>query len=62
MTPTLIFVHGACVRVGEINPAGALRGAWRMTCEHGALDVTVMLGPTLPPRVQFVSVAPVGDV
>jgi hypothetical protein len=58
--PRLRAGYGACVTVGEITATGALRGSWRMTCERGALDVTVMLGPTLPPRVQYVTVTALG--
>jgi D-alanyl-D-alanine-carboxypeptidase/D-alanyl-D-alanine-endopeptidase len=53
-------VHGACVGIGEITPTGALRGAWRMTCERGVLEVTAMLGPTLPSRVQYITVTALG--
>jgi hypothetical protein len=28
-----------------------------MTCERGVLDVTALLGPTVPARIQFVTVA-----
>jgi len=36
----------------------ALRGRWTMTCERGNLQVSITLAPTMPPKVQFVSVAP----
>ena len=36
----------------------ALRGTWTLSCERGDLDVTVTLAPTIPPRVQFLEVAP----
>ena len=49
---------GACEALTAITATGALRGSWRMTCARGALDVSVMLGPTLPSRVQFVTVTP----
>jgi CubicO group peptidase (beta-lactamase class C family) len=55
----LLAVHGACVEVGDVIPTGALRGRWRMTCERGAFDVKVMLGSTLPARIQFLLVTEV---
>jgi D-alanyl-D-alanine-carboxypeptidase/D-alanyl-D-alanine-endopeptidase len=51
--------HGAIVALGPVTPTGALRGQWRMTCDRGALDVEVMLGPMLPTRIQFVTVTPI---
>jgi CubicO group peptidase (beta-lactamase class C family) len=36
----------------------ALRGQWTMNCERGKLQVAVTLAPTMPPRVQFLSVRP----
>jgi CubicO group peptidase (beta-lactamase class C family) len=42
---------GACSS-GPLDAENALRGAFRMTCERGWLDVTFTLAPTLPPRVQ----------
>ena len=53
--------YGACVRLGDITATGALRGSWRMTCEGGTLDVSVTLGPTIPPQLQFVTVVPAGE-
>ena len=34
----------------------ALRGDWTMTCERGRLQVAITLAPTIPPKVQFMSV------
>jgi CubicO group peptidase (beta-lactamase class C family) len=34
----------------------ALRGDWTMPCERGRLQVAITLAPTLPPKVQFLSV------
>jgi hypothetical protein len=48
--------HGPCLEVGELRPTGRLRGSWTMRCEHGMLEVTVMLGPILPHRVQYLTV------
>ena len=36
----------------------ALRGQWTMNCEKGKLQVAITLAPTMPPRVQFLSVRP----
>lgn len=36
----------------------ALRGAWTMKCERGDLRVSITLAPTMPPKVQFLSVSP----
>jgi hypothetical protein len=36
----------------------ALRGQWTMNCERGKLQVAITLAPTMPPRVQFLSVRP----
>ena len=36
----------------------ALRGQWTMTCERGKLQVAVTLAPTMPPKVQYLSVRP----
>jgi CubicO group peptidase (beta-lactamase class C family) len=34
----------------------ALRGDWTMNCERGQLQVAITLAPTIPPKVQFLSV------
>ena len=34
----------------------ALRGQWTMSCERGALQVSITLAPTMPPRVQYLAV------
>ena len=36
----------------------ALRGQWTMNCDKGNLQVAITLAPTMPPRVQFLSVRP----
>jgi CubicO group peptidase (beta-lactamase class C family) len=36
----------------------ALRGVWTMKCERGDLQVGITLAPTMPPKVQFLSVRP----
>jgi hypothetical protein len=36
----------------------ALRGQWTMSCERGKLEVAITLAPTMPPKVQFLSIRP----
>jgi hypothetical protein len=36
----------------------ALRGTWTMACERGRLLVSITLAPTMPPKVQYLSVRP----
>jgi CubicO group peptidase (beta-lactamase class C family) len=57
-------VRNACgERISVASPrlTGAIRGVWRVTCERGALDVTVALSPAVPPRVQTLDFDPVKD-
>jgi len=39
----------------------ALRGHWTMACERGSLQVAITLAPTMPPKVQYMSVRPGSD-
>jgi CubicO group peptidase (beta-lactamase class C family) len=49
---------GACAAgSGFDRVENALRGDWTMTCERGRLRVAITLAPTIPPSVQFMSVA-----
>ncbi len=49
---------GACpVGAGFDHVENALRGDWTMTCERGRLRAAITLAPTMPPKVQFLSVA-----
>jgi CubicO group peptidase (beta-lactamase class C family) len=51
--------HGTCSPAPGFDVVeNALRGRWTMTCERGALQVSITLAPTMPPRVQFLSVRP----
>ena len=36
----------------------ALRGRWTIPCEKGKLEVSITLAPTMPPKVQYLSVRP----
>ena len=48
---------GACTPgSGFDNVENALRGSWTMSCEKGKLEVAITLAPTMPPKVQFLSV------
>jgi CubicO group peptidase (beta-lactamase class C family) len=50
---------GACTAgSGFDRVENALRGDWTMTCERGKARVAITLAPTLPPKVQFMSVTP----
>jgi hypothetical protein len=48
-------LHGACRPEGAIDAENALRGEWRYACDRGELSATVTLAPTMPPKVQFLS-------
>jgi CubicO group peptidase (beta-lactamase class C family) len=55
-------------KVGSCQPPdrfdyveNALRGQWTLACERGKLQVSVTLAPTMPPKVQFLSVRPGGE-
>ncbi len=50
---------GACAAgSGFDHVENALRGSWTLNCDRGKLEVAVTLAPTLPPKVQFLSVRP----
>jgi len=48
--------HGACRPDAGFDVENALRGVWKMTCDRGSLRVGITLAPTMPPRVQSLSV------
>ena len=48
--------HGACRPDVGFDVENALRGVWKMTCDRGSLRVGITLAPTMPPRVQSLSV------
>jgi CubicO group peptidase (beta-lactamase class C family) len=54
----LLSKSGACRPDGALDVENALRGAWTMKCDRGALRVSITLAPTMPPRVQFLSIRP----
>jgi CubicO group peptidase (beta-lactamase class C family) len=48
---------GSCAAPAAFDTVeNALRGAWTMKCERGDLRVSITLAPTMPPKVQFLSV------
>ena len=49
---------GACKPEGPFDVENALRGEWTMTCATGALRVAITLSPTMPPKVQYLTVRP----
>ena len=53
---------GACVPGSGFDTVeNALRGSWTLSCERGKLEVAITLAPTMPPKVQFLSVRPAPD-
>jgi CubicO group peptidase (beta-lactamase class C family) len=52
----LLTEVGSCRNDGPFAVENALRGQWMMTCDRGALRVAITLAPTVPPRVQYLSV------
>ncbi len=51
--------YGSCAPGGTFDDVeNALRGRWTMSCERGKLQVAITLAPTMPPKVQFLSVRP----
>lgn len=49
---------GVCKTDAPLNVENALRGTWTMQCERGDLRVAITLAPTMPPKVQHLSVQP----
>ncbi len=55
----LIEQHGTCRPDDAFDVENALRGQWTMSCDRGQLLVSITLAPTMPPKVQYLSVRPV---
>lgn len=53
---SLLSEVGACRNEGPLAVENALRGQWMMQCDHGRLRVAITLAPTMPPKVQYLSV------
>lgn len=49
---------GVCKSDAPFDVENALRGQWTLACERGALRVAITLAPTMPPKVQHLSVQP----
>jgi CubicO group peptidase (beta-lactamase class C family) len=50
---------GACAAPTAFDDVeNALRGRWTLRCERENLQVSITLAPTMPPKVQFLSVTP----
>jgi CubicO group peptidase (beta-lactamase class C family) len=55
----LIAKTGQCAPPDKFDVVeNGLRGSWTMSCERGKLQVSITLAPTMPPKVQFMSVRP----
>jgi hypothetical protein len=55
----LIAKTGQCAPPDKFDVVeNALRGSWTMSCERGKLQVSITLAPTMPPKVQYLSVRP----
>jgi hypothetical protein len=55
----LLVQTGTCSAPQKFDVVeNALRGQWTMSCERGALEVSITLAPTMPPGVQYMSVQP----
>jgi len=50
---------GACAAPNGFDRVeNALRGVWTLSCERAKLQIAITLAPTMPPTVQYLSVAP----
>jgi CubicO group peptidase (beta-lactamase class C family) len=52
----LLTEVGTCRTEDAFAVENALRGQWMMSCDRGRLRVAITLAPTMPPKVQFLSV------
>jgi hypothetical protein len=52
----LLAEVGSCRNEGPFAAENSLRGQWMMQCERGRLRVAITLAPTVPPKVQYLSV------
>ncbi len=48
--------HGALEPEGDIDAEDALRGSWRLRGERGHVELAITMAPTVPPRVETLSV------
>jgi CubicO group peptidase (beta-lactamase class C family) len=55
----LVSETGQCAPADRFDVVeNALRGSWSMSCERGKVQVSITLAPTMPPKVQYMSVGP----
>jgi CubicO group peptidase (beta-lactamase class C family) len=55
----LVSRTGLCAPADKFDVVeNALRGSWSMSCERGKVQVSITLAPTMPPKVQYMSVRP----
>jgi len=54
----LLSEQGVCRPDEAFDVENALRGQWTMSCDRGRLLVAITLAPTMPPKVQHLSVRP----
>jgi hypothetical protein len=53
----LVSKTGQCAPPDRFDVVeNALRGSWSMSCERGKVQVSITLAPTMPPKVQYMSV------
>lgn len=55
---TLMRELGHVTGASDLTLSNALRGKWRITGEQGWLDVFLTLAPTMPPRIQALTLTP----
>jgi CubicO group peptidase (beta-lactamase class C family) len=55
----LLAERGACRPDDAFDVENALRGQWTVRCDGGALLVAITLAPTMPPKVQALTVRPI---
>ena len=48
---------GTCAPDGDISAENWLRGSFRLRCERGWITVSITLAPTMPPKVQHLSLS-----
>ena len=53
---SLMSEMGRCRNEGPFAVENALRGQWILPCDRGRLRVAITLAPTVPPKVQYLSV------
>jgi CubicO group peptidase (beta-lactamase class C family) len=52
----LTIAHGRCRPEGALRVYNPLHGEFRLACDRGALEVDVLMAPTVPPRIQFAGI------